>query len=100
VDLGGVHANGRMQRLARIKGQAIGLAALLSGGGQGLRRRSGAALQPLQNHLDLPVAGGHLGLVDVIQLDSVGQGEDVLLPVVADQRLAHRLGRGMAPGVA
>ena len=50
--------------------------------------------------LDLLVAGGHLGLVDVIQLERLGQREDVLLPVVADRGLAHHLSRGVAPHVA
>lgn len=48
-----------------------------------LRWRRSAAFQTRQDRLDLLVTDGHLGLVDVIQLNGLGQGEDVLLPVVA-----------------
>jgi len=100
VDLGEVHAEDRVQRPPHLKCRPIRLAGLVPGGGQLFGRRDSTLLQPGQDRLDLPVAGGHLGLVDVIQLEGLGQGEDVLLPVVADQRLAHRLDRGMAPHVA
>ena len=45
------------------------------------------------------VAGRHLRLIDVVQFERLGQSEDVLLPVVADQRLTHRLNGRMAPPV-
>ena len=43
---------------------------------------------------------GNLGLVDVVQLQGLGQGEDVLLAVVAGQGGAERLQRRVAARVA
>jgi len=48
------------------------------------RRRRGFP-QSLQDRLDAHVAERHFGLVDVIQLQCLGQGKDVLLAVIADQ---------------
>ena len=87
VDLGEIHAEDRVQRAPYLECRPIRLAGLVPGGGQLFGRRDSTLLQPGQDRLDLPVAGGHLGLVDVTQLKRLGQGEDVLLPVVADQRL-------------
>ena len=100
VDLGEVDAEDRVEGRAGIERRSIGLAGPFAGPGKQLiGGRCGALLQPLQDCLDLLVAGRHLGLVDVVQLERLGQGEDVLLPVIANQRLAHRLHGRMAPPV-
>ena len=56
-------------------------------------------LQPLQDRFDLLVAGRHLGLINFVEFQRLGQGEDVLLPVVANQRLTNRLHRRMTPPI-
>ena len=88
-----------MQSRAGIECRSIGLAGPLPGRGKFIGGRSAALLQPLQDCLDLLVAGQHLGLVDVVQLERLGQGENVLRPIIAGQRLAHRLNGRMAPPV-
>ena len=84
---------------AGSKRGGIRLACPLPDGKQLAGRRRGVLLQPLQDCLDLFVAGSHLGLIDIVQFERLGQSEDVLLPIVANQRLTHRLDGGMAPPV-
>ena len=57
-------------------------------------------LEALQHRFYLLVARGHLGLIDIVQFQGLRQGEDVLLPVVADHGRAEGLGRGLAARVA
>ena len=56
--------------------------------------------QPIEDHFEANVAGGNLGLIDVIQLQSLGQGKDVLLAIVAGQGGAERLQRRVTTRVA
>ena len=100
MDLGEVHAEYSVQRLAHLKRRGVRLAGGVPCGRKLVHWRGSAALQPHQDRFNLLVAGGHLGLIDVIQLNCLGQGEDVLLPVIAHQRLADRLDGRMAPHVA
>ncbi len=89
-----------MQGLAHRHGRLIGLR--LRAMEQRQRRRRGRAgrLQALQHSRDALVSGSHLSLVDLVQLQRLGQGEDVLFPVVADQRGAQGRERGLAAPVA
>ena len=89
-----------MQGRAHRHGRLIGLRLRATGRRQRRRRGRAGRLQALQHSRDALVAGGHLGLVDLIQLQRLGQGEDVLLPVVADQRRAQGRERGLAAPVA
>jgi len=56
--------------------------------------------QALQHSLDARVAFGDFRLIKVVQLNSLRESKDVLLPVVADQRLADRFDGGMTAWVA
>ena len=101
VDLRQVDAEDRVQGRAASKAGA--LAVLRAGGGARAACRPAAAalgLQTLQHRLDPRVAVGHLLLVDVVEVQGLRQGEDVLLALVAGQGLPDRLGRGMAAPVA
>jgi hypothetical protein len=98
-NLGEVDAEDRMESRTGIEGRSIGLAGPLPGRAKLSGGRCGALLQPLQDCLDLLVAGQHLRLVDVIQLERLGQGENVLRPIIAGQRLAHHLNGRMAPPI-
>ncbi len=88
IDLGQVdpedHAGPRTHRHRRL----VDLRLRATGRRQRRRRGWALGLQALQYGRNALVAGGHLGLVDLIQLQRLGQGEDVLL-VVADQRGAQ-----------
>src|SRR5271157_1832842 len=66
--------------------------------GRGKRRRWWwtRGLQFIQDRLNPLVAVINLGQVDVIQLHRLLQGEDVFLPVIADQRLSDRFSRRLA----
>ena len=97
VDLSEVHAKDRMEGRAGIKRQCIGLAGSAPDGKQACSRGGRVLLQPRQDSLNLFVAGCHLRLIHVIEFERLGQGEDVRLPVVANQRLAHRLHGRMLP---
>ena len=101
MDLGQVDAEHRVQRRADVEGRGVGLLRwCVRAGGNLPAGLSPALLQPLQNRFDPRIALRHLGLVDVVQLQGLGQGEDVLLAVVADQGLPDRLDRGVAARVA
>ena len=89
-----------MQGLAYRKTRLIGLPPPGAGRRQRRRRRRVGSLEALQHRFDPLVARGHLGLIDIVQFQSLRQGEDVLLPVVADQGRAEGLGRGPAARVA
>ena len=49
---------------------------------------------------ELAVAVQHLGLVDVVEFQRLGQREDMFVPVVAHQCCADRLDGGMAAHIA
>src|SRR5271165_3517914 len=91
VDLGEVHTKDRMECRARVEGGCVRLMCPLPGRKQLARGWRRVLLQPLQDCLDLLVTGSHFRLVDVVEFDRLGQREDVLLAVVADQRLRYRL---------
>jgi hypothetical protein len=61
--------------------------------------RGAGLLQSLQDGFDPRIAFRDLLLVEIVQVQGLSQGEDVLFPVVADQGLANRLDRGVAPAV-
>jgi hypothetical protein len=100
MDLGEVHAQDRAPGFARVKRRSVWLARPAPGGRKLVRRCRGALLQPLQDRLGLPVTGCDLGLIDVVKLNTLRQGEDVLFAEVSHQRLPHRLDRRVAPRAA
>ena len=57
-----------------------------------------AVLKPLQLGFNLPVALGNLILIEPVQLEGLGQLEDVLFPPVALQRLGNGCLVGFDPG--
>src|SRR5207249_2431809 len=71
-------------------GLVLGLG--VSDSGQRFRRRRARFVQRAQDSLDLDVAFGDLGLVEIVELQGVAKGEDVLRAVIsreggADSRL-------------
>jgi len=100
VDLGDVAAEQSMQRGADVERHGIGLLFGRSDGRRFACRGGRGFPQSLQDRLDAHVAERHLGLVDVIQFQCLGQGKDVLLAVIADQRLTDRLRGGVTAWVA
>jgi hypothetical protein len=67
--------------------------------GHGCRRGHrlvGRRFQPIEDHFEANIAIGNPGLIDVIQLQGLGQGEYLLLAVVAGQRVAECLQRRVA----
>ena len=99
VDLGDVAAEQSVQRGADVERHGIGLLLGCPDGRRFAYRGGRGFPQPLQDRLDAHVAERHLGLVDVIQLQCLGQGKDMLLAIIADQRLADRLRGGVAAPV-
>src|SRR6266436_8117292 len=79
VDLSEVHAKDGMEGRAGVKRGCIGLASPWPNGKQLALRWRGGLLQPCQDCLDLLIAGRHLGLIDVIKFERLGQGEGMLL---------------------
>ena len=72
----------------------------MPGGKKLVRGRCGGLPQPLQDVLDLLVAGRYLRLINVGEFQRLCQGEDVFLPIVANQRLTHRLDSRVTPSIA
>ncbi len=100
MNLGQVAPKQSVQHGSDIEGRSVGLFGLVPRRRQLAHRDRGALMQTLQHSLDACVALRDLGLIEIIQLHSLREGKDVLLPVVADQRLPDRLHRGMAARVA
>jgi hypothetical protein len=98
--LGDVAAKQSVQGGTNVEGQVICLLLGCAGRWQFADRDRRGLPQPLEDSLDAHVTNRHFGLVDVVQLQRLGQGEDMLFAIIADQRLADRLQRGMAPRVA
>ena len=100
VDLGKIDPQQRVERHPDVEGRRVRLLCRMPGRRQlahWLVTRRG---QPIEDRLEANIAVDNLGLVDVIQLQGLGQGEPVLLAVVAGQRGAERLPRRVAARIA
>ncbi len=100
VDLGDIAAEQSVQCGADVEGHGIGLLLGCPDGRWFACRRRRGLPQPRQDRLNAHIAERHLGVVDVIQLQRLGQRKDVLLAVIADQRLTDCLRGGVAASVA
>jgi len=72
----------------------------MAGWRQLAHRLAARRFQPIEDRFEANIAVGNLGLIDVVQLQGLGQGEHVLLAVVAGQRGAERLQRRVAAWIA
>jgi hypothetical protein len=98
MNLGDVATKQCLQCGANIEGWAIGLLLRCPYERQFASRAGRDLPQPFQDGLDAHVTERHLGLVDVVQLQRLGQGKDVLFAIIANERLTDRLGRCSADG--
>ena len=98
VDSGQVHPGHPVQLALDIEAGRILLIALLALGSR--RLAVAAVFKPLQHGFNLPVALGNPGLIPPVQLQGLGQLEDVLLPPMALQRLGDGRLVGLDPAGA
>lgn len=61
---------------ACVEGRRVGLAYPLSGGGKLVHGWCGGLPQPLEDELDLLVAGRYFGLINVVEFHRLCQGEE------------------------
>ena len=66
--------------------------------GQRLRRRLPVGVECVEDGLDLFVALGDLGLVELIDIERLGQSEDMLFTVVSGERFTDRIFGSLAAG--
>ena len=91
VDLRQVYAEHGVKRSAYIKGRSIRILCGLTRwrlSACGFRRRR---VEPLQHRLDTNIARRYLVSAKIVEFQGLGQGEDVLFSIVADQGLLDRL---------
>ena len=98
VDSGQVHPSHPVQLALDVEAGRVLLIALFAIGSR--RLTVAAVFKPLQLGFNLPVALGNPGLIRPVQLQGLGQLEDVLLPPMALQRLGNGRLVGLDPGVA
>ena len=98
VDPGQVHSRHPVQLALDIETGRVLLIALFAVGSR--RFAVAAVFEPLQLGCNLPVALGNLILIEPIQLQSLGQLEDVFLPPVPPQGLGDGRLVGLDPGIA
>jgi len=85
MDLSQINAKHAVQRGPDIEGGCVDLFGLDAWLGQ-LSDRFGALIVQCRNqHLELAVAVQHLGLIDIVEFQRLGQREDMFVPVVAHQ---------------
>ena len=98
VDPGQVHPRHLIQVGPDIEARRVPLMGLFTIGSR--RFAVAAVLKPFQLGCNLPVALGNLILIEPIQLQSLGQLEDVFLPPVPPQGLGDGRLVGLDPGIA
>ena len=98
VDPGQVHPGHPVQLALDIETGRVLLIALLAVGSR--RLAVAAVFKLLQPGFNLPVALGNPGLIRPVQLQGLGQLEDVILPPMALQRLGNGRLVGLDPVVA
>lgn len=91
VNLGQVYSHDPMQGLSRREGERVRLLRPVPGCGQRRRGWRAFRLQLFQYRLNAFVAVHDAGLISIIELQRLCEGEDVFLSVVADQRLTDYL---------
>ncbi len=99
VNLGDIAAEQAVQGGANVEGWVIGLLLRCPSGLRFAYSGGRGPPQPFQRSLDARVAERHFGLVDVVELQGLGQGKDVLFAIIADERLTDRLCGRMAAWV-
>ena len=92
VNLREVDTKHRIQNRPCIKGRSIGLIVSVPRGRQSPGQPFRCGSQPSQYLLDSSVALGDLGLVEVVKVQRLTEGEYVLLTPIAGQSSADLLG--------
>jgi hypothetical protein len=92
MDLGQVDAEHRVQYCPDIEGGSIGRIVTVPSRRQPAGRSSRCGLQPSEYLLDPRVAIGQLGLVGIVQIQRLSEGEYVLLTPIAGQSRADLFG--------
>ena len=100
MDLSQVHAEQRVEHRAHVERQRVGGARGVSRGRQRGRWRRARCAKVLQRALDGLITLPDGLLVSVVELQRLGEREDVLFPIVAGQRVPDRLDARLAAGVA
>ena len=100
MDLGQIRAEQACRARAAHRSSARSVPLACRTDGSGLLRRRPLFVQRAQDRLDLRVALGDLGLVEIVELQRLAEGEDVFGAVVPRERLADGLLRGGAPDIA
>ncbi|HYH37991.1 MAG TPA: hypothetical protein VD860_07195, partial [Azospirillum sp.] len=94
MDLRQVDAKDGMQGGACIKRWGVERLGVVPGRRQRADRLRGRTPKPLQDGLDASITGRDLFLVGIKQFQRLGQGEDMFLPIIADQGSLNGLRRG------
>jgi hypothetical protein len=94
-----VDAENGMQGSPGIKCWSIRLLGGVPGRRQLADRLGSQGPKSRQDRLDALITGRNLLLVSIVQFHGLGQSEDVLLPVIADQGLPDGVHRGMTARV-
>jgi len=81
-----------MQHCPGIEGGGIGRVVTVPSGWQSAGRSLRCGPQPFQYLLDPRVAIGQLGLVGIVEVQRLAEGEDMLLTPIAGQSRADLLG--------
>jgi hypothetical protein len=92
MDLSQIDAEHAVQCGPDIEGRCVDLLGLYTWLGQLSDRFCPFVAQRRDQDFELAVAVQHLRLVDIVEFQRLGQGKDMLIPVVAHQRRADRLG--------
>ena len=100
MDLGQIDPEQCVKRHSDVEGRCVRLLCRMASWRQLAHRLATRRFQPIEDRFEANIAVGNLGLIDVVQLQGLGQGEQVLLAVVAGQRGAERLQRRVAAWIA
>ena len=100
MDLGQVRAQNAIQRSPDVKRRRTDLAAVGPGFGQSGNIADGLDRGRGDRRFQLSITFLDLGLIEVVKIKRRGQGEDMFVPIIANQRGLDHLNGRMAAHIA